>query len=107
MQFSHKGAVIEPRGPPKGGSLGRSLRETAGRSFGVSERFRLANGGLMQIVGFEGLAGCFAGPTGTHSLFCFGEEIFRVLMGVVRVIIRFLHPLDYGHDMGIRSEERR
>src|SRR5664280_1036726 len=63
MQFSHKGAVIEPRGPPKGGSVGRSLRETAGRLLGAGERFRLANGGLMQIVGFEGLAGCFAGPT--------------------------------------------
>src|ERR1017187_5807744 len=74
---------------------------TSGRLLAAGERFCLANGSLMQIVGYEGLAGPFAGPVGTHSLLGFGENIFRILMGVVRVVIRFLHLPDCRHDLGI------
>src|ERR1035438_5965861 len=73
----------------------------SGRLLAAGQRFCLANGSLMQIVGYEGLAGPFAGPVGTHSLLGFGENIFRILMGVVRVVIRFLHLPDCRHDLGI------
>src|SRR5208337_5295708 len=68
---------------------------------GVGERFGLANGRFVQIVSFEGLAGPFAGPTGTHSLLRFREDIFGVLMCVVSFVVRFLHPLYGRHELGI------
>src|ERR1039458_2944499 len=79
---------------------------TRGRLLGAGERFCLANGSLVQIVGYEGLAGPFAGPTGTHALLGFSENVFRILMGVVGVVIRFLHPPDCGHKFGIDLRRR-